>query len=349
MERYLAFRYAQDKKGQTVPKKRLYPLVTALCCLSSHVCGEMHHHDVEQQKVFDNSYEWESALIAPFEELLISWNSPRPEKGNYSIYVSVDTGEWSPWLLYAKWGTTFQTAFKSDKTNQRVRVYQDTVESINGNKGKRFKIKVTAENGANLSTLKALHVCASNPTTFRSKETHYSRPSTCLNIAGLSQMALNDSRSHRLCSPTSTTAVLRFLNNDKSLNPIDFAESSWDSGFDIFGNWVFNISEAYNRLNNPSHLCWVERYDNFSRILDSLDKGFPTVISIRGPLPGSAEPYKSGHLLAVIGFDAKNQEVICMDPAFQKDKETIVRYKLNDLIQAWGRRQNIAYVFSESP
>ena len=72
------------------------------------------------------------------------------------------------------------------------------------------------------------------------------------------------------------------------------------------------------------------------------------MISVRGPLPGSALPYKSGHLLVVIGFDAEEKEVICMDPAFNTNAETRVRYKLYDLLQAWKRRKNVAYTFSSS-
>lgn len=122
-------------------------------------------------------------------------------------------------------------------------------------------------------------------------------------------MGLRDGRNGHLRSPTATTAVIRFLNEDSSLDPLEFAESCWDADFDIFGNWVFNVAEAYNRSKNSDYLCWVERYDDFLEILKSLESGFPTVISVRGPLPGSAKPYSNGHLLAVIGFDEKNKKL----------------------------------------
>ena len=308
----------------------------------------MHHHAVEYDQGTNDFYEWETSLENPFEELLICWNIKRPDRGSYSIYVSVDTGEWSPWLLYAEWGSEFQKGFKSQFENVPVRVYQDAVEVTGDNKGYGFKIKVIAKNGANLSELKSIHVCSSNPSQLINKEAYYARNSSFLDVKGLSQMALSDSRNDRLCSPTSTTAVIRFLNNSV-LDPIQFAESSWDMGFDIFGNWVFNVAEAYNRLASSNYYCWVERYSDFSKVIDSLDRGMPTVISVKGPLKGSAQPYKSGHLIAVIGFDEKTQEVICMDPAFPSDRETIVRYQLNDLLKSWGRRKNVAYVFYKVP
>lgn len=315
-----------------------------LCLQLSWACAQMHHHLVD--KVHDDSYEWIVNSIDPFEELLISWNSNRPQQGHYTIYVSVDTGEWSPWLTYAEWGKNYQKGFISTPEHVPVKVYQDAVAIAPEYQGLGFKIKVVAEGGASLSGLNSLHVCSSNPSLIINHDAYYSRSSTCLKVEGLSQMALNDSRNGRLCSPTSTTAVVRYFNGDRLLDPIDFAESCYDSGFDIFGNWVFNAAEAYNRLVN--YHVWVERYTDFSEILDSLDRGVPTVISVRGPLSNSASAYKNGHLMVVIGFDENTQEVICMDPAFLSDEETIVRYPLNELLQASGRRKNIAYVFKKA-
>ncbi len=310
----------------------------------------MHHHYVKHQDIQSNSLTWTQQNTLPFEELLITWNALRPAQGHYSIYVSVDTGNWSPWLLYATWGNDFQKGTISTLENIPVQVYQDAVETLEGKTGNGFKVKIIAEKGADISGLKSIHVCSSRPNSMDIS-------SPCINITksyqlavnGLSQMALIDERGNRLCSPTSTTAVVRFLKNEDTLNPIQFAENVWDASFDIFGNWVFNVAEAYNQIKDSSISCWVERLTGFQSILESLQEGFPVVISLRGPLPGSAQPYKSGHLLAVIGFDGRTQEVICMDPAFDKDDETKVRYKLEDLMTAWNRRKNVAYIFRNAP
>lgn len=326
----------------------LFFFIAVFCLTFSQAFSEIHHHWINQGDVTVNSYQWEVQDISPFDELLLSWNGSRPEQGHYAFYVSVNADSWSPWLLYAEWGTSFQKSFIFNQEGLPVRVYQDAVEVLEGMKATGFRIKVVSEDNANLSEIDSLHVCISNPNSISYNEAYYSTPSCLVDVQGLSQMALEDSRRERLCSPTSTTAVVRFLKNDVTLDPIEFAESCWDSGFDIFGNWVFNVAEAYNQVNDSEYSCWVERYENFSGILDSLEKGFPSVISVRGPLPGSALPYKSGHLLAVIGFDAERYEVICMDPAFKTNTETVVRYKLNDLLKAWERRKNVAYVFTHA-
>ena len=134
---------------------------------------------------------------------------------------------------------------------------------------------------------------------------------------------------------------MRYLSNNCSIDPQVIAQNVWDSGFDIFGNWVFNVAQASTFL-CPQWSCWVERLEGFDRIYHSLSQGAPVIVSVRGPLSGSAQPYAQGHLLAVIGYDALSQKVKCMDPAFPTDYQTHVSYDLEDLIQEWSRRGNIA-------
>jgi hypothetical protein len=168
-----------------------------------------------------------------------------------------------------------------------------------------------------------------------------------LKVPGLSQMTINHICSIDLCSPISTTAVTRYLSNDYTIDPVNFAEKVWDSEFDIFGNWVFNVAQASTYL-GCEWSCWIERLNGFDHIYQCLIEGSPVVISVRGPLTGSARPYAKGHLLVVIGYDSANQKVICMDPAFPQDTETHVFYDLSDLIQAWNRRGNISYIFKKN-
>ncbi len=312
---------------------------------ASFMHAKMHHHEIISDKITANSYCWEN-VEGHFNELLISWNALRPQQGYYAIYVSVKTEEWSPWLLYAQWGKDFQMGCSSKESSGKVYVHQDAVNLINDLTATGFKIKIVGEEGAEVQNFHSLHVCSSIINEITTKP--YTKPtkSTTLNVEGISQMALDDARRERLCSPTSTTAVVRFLQEKRTAQPIDFAEKSWDQGFDIFGNWVFNVVEAYHRLPTGKYHCWVERCESFDTVFKTLEKGLPCVISIRGPLEGSALPYSSGHLLAVIGYDCETNEVLCMDPAFPNDESTKVRYPLDDLITAWSRRKNVAYVFS---
>lgn len=323
-------------------------IVGATLSLST-LCGQVYHHTIDKGNANNESYCWEKNGAVNFNELLISWNSKRPAKGYYAIYASVhQSGSWSEWMHYADWGADGQKGDASNPESGVAKVYQDAVEVLNGEVGDGFKIKIVANGGANLANVHALHVNACVVDSIASKQFDETTKSSFINVRGISQMALPTPNNNRLCSPTATSAIVNFLNGNDKLDPIEFANRSWDGHFDIFGNWVFNVAEAYNQLNDTKYACWVERLDSFQGVIDSLERGFPVVISIRGPLAGSALPYESGHLIAVIGYDHESKMVSCMDPAFNTDSETIVKYELNDLIEAWARRKNVAYVFTEA-
>lgn len=291
--------------------------------------------------------EWQEENLSPFDELMISWNASRPIEGKFLFYVSVKIDEWSPWLQYASWGNDGQSSFKSTTDKAPVKVYQDALEILNGKKATAFRIKVVTDGASTLNSIHGLHVYMNSD---KAKESQWVDPdltSIFLKVPGLSQMALKHVRHADLCSPTSTTAVTRYLLNDYTIDPLDFAQQSWDAGFDIFGNWVFNVAQASTHLGDAWN-CWVERLNGFNDIYTSLKQGAPVIVSVRGPLSGSALPYAQGHLLAVVGYDALHQNVICMDPAFQTDNETHVSYSLSEFIQAWNRRGNVAYIFQKT-
>jgi hypothetical protein len=290
--------------------------------------------------------EWKEEQLSPFDELMISWNAIRPIGGKFLFYVSVKTNEWSPWLLYASWGSDGQSSFLSTTADSSVKVYQDALEVMEGKKATAFQIKITSENGASLNDIHALHVYTNGDKAQEPQKLASCSTPIYLEVPGLSQMAIDHIRHRDLCSPTSTTAITRYLSNNYTIDPVNFAQNVWDSKFDIFGNWVFNVAQASTHLGREWN-CWVERLNGFDDIYQYLVQGYPVVISVRGPLLGSAQPYAKGHLLAVIGYDAFNQKVMCMDPAFPIDSETHVSYDFSDLIQAWSRRGNIAYVFSK--
>lgn len=292
--------------------------------------------------------EWKEENLIPFDELMISWNAIRPVEGKFLFYVSVKINEWSPWLLYASWGSDGQSSFLSEKQGVPVKVYQDTLQVMEGKNATAFQIKIVTEGYATLNHIHALHVYTNSDETQTIQKITASdlTSSIYIKVPRLSQMTLNHIRCTDLCSPTSTTAVMRYLLKNDTIDPICFAKNIWDSGFDIFGNWVFNVAEASTHLGSEWN-CWVERLNGFENIYQRLSQGTPVIVSVRGPLPGSAQNYTKGHLMTVIGYDSLLQKVICMDPAFPTDGETHVFYDLSDFVQAWGRRENVAYVFSK--
>lgn len=324
--------------GETMKKNLIKALVLSIASAS---CLQAHMHHLEHP-----GQEWKEENISSFDELFVSWNASRPLEGGYTFYVSVYVGEWSPWLPYAKWGSFGQAGFSEGVQSALVKVDQDAVAILDGKKATGFRVKIDIEDNASLDAIRSLHVYTNSSPAAGSTEFASSFSKVSLPVSGISQIALPDERARRLCSPTSTVAIVRYLSGNSSIEPIAFAERVWDSCFDIFGNWILNVAEAANML-GPDWSCWVERLSGFDAIHERLILGTSVVVSIRGPLPGSAMPYTSGHLIAVIGYDPEIQKVLCMDPAFPSDQETSVSYDLADFLQAWERRGKVAYVFSK--
>lgn len=292
---------------------------------------------------------WIEENLSPFDELMLSWNASRPIDGAFLFYISVKIDDdWSPWLLYASWGSVQQSSFLNMVEASSIKVYQDALEVLDGKKARGFQIKITPEDGALISDIHGVHVYTNGDKEKQLQPHDACLPTIHLPVPGLSQMTLDHIRHKDLCSPTSTTAVTRYLSNNSAIDPVDFAQNVWDSGFDIYGNWVFNVAEAAARLGNAWD-CWVERLHGFDHIYNYLSLGTPVIVSVKGPLPGSALPYAKGHLMAVIGYDSLNQKIICMDPGFPTDNDTHVSYDLSDFVQAWSRRGYVAYVFKKRP
>ncbi len=314
--------------------KKVYSLFCLLCIVNV-LNAEMRH-------THRHTDLWTEENLFPFDELMLSWNGNRPSNGKFLFYISVKTEDWSPWLLYASWGSEGQSSYQAEAEGFPAKVFQDALEMTQGVKATAFKVKVIAED-ASKEDIHHLHVYTNGD----KASTQESNPSTTvlLKVPGLSQMALSHERRQDLCSPTSTTAVTRYLSHNPEIDPVAFADDVWDSGFDIYGNWVFSVAQASTYLGKEGR-CWVERLSGFDAIHQSLSRGFPVVVSVRGPLPGSASPYAKGHLLAVIGYDAANQKVLVMDPAFPSDDQTHTSYALSDFMQAWARRGNVAYFFT---
>lgn len=305
----------------------------------------LYSHQLPPYAALQKAYCWETHATSPFNELLISWNAQRPQHGQYVISISTYTNEWSPWLLYAVWGTTIQYSFHETTPHAPVRTFQDQVELLNGHTATRFRIRVTACAGATLDGFYSLHACASLLNTPQALATYSPASSIHLSVSGLSQIKLQHPRAMSFCSPTSVTATLRYLQGNSTLNPLTFTQGVYDSGFDIYGNWSFNVAQAFVELGKDWR-CWCARTNGLPSIWPYLKRGLPVVVSLKGSLTKSPIPYTSGHLVVIKGYDAAQREVLCMDPAFSSDNESSVAYPWDEFMKAWGERRGLAYFFS---
>ena len=288
---------------------------------------------------------WTKEDTKEFDELIVSWNAPRPKRGHYLLSLSVFSNEsWSPWLQYALWGTNSQKTFSMEDPSHCVRTFQDTLDMLHGRTARGFRVRVQAFDGAHLDQWRALHACTSLEKD-RNKDITLSRERMVhLPVEHLSQMAVDHPRRHHLCSATATSALLRFLRADQGVFPDIFAEQIFDSGFDIYGNWIFCTAQAALEL--PSWFSWVARIKSFDEVIAQLEKSIPVVMSIKGPLEGAHSAHQSGHLITIVGYNPSSKKVLCMDPAFPQETKGPIGYDLHHFLQATKRRGHVAYFFS---
>jgi len=122
-----------------------------------------HHHQFVDFSTCQ--YVWEEEELEPFNELILSWNTPRPEKGHYSFSIALKTEEWSSFVDYANWGQERQRSFHSG--NYHIESYQDMIKPKNG-KATGFKIRVEEKEGAQFSHFFYLHASLSRIKEFQS-------------------------------------------------------------------------------------------------------------------------------------------------------------------------------------
>lgn len=300
-----------------------------------------------------NSIIWEQKESIPFTELIMSWNAHRPKQGYYMFYVSVLNNTWSPWVRFAQWGNNHQRTFAGD--SNFFKVAYSRVIMKNNYKGKGFRVKIAALNGASIFGIHKLYSCLSDLSKFKIFKRCQNLQSVKLDsVPRQSQKVLDHERTGDLCSPTSVGIVVSYLCSKMKINHnfsnnlphkiVEFSRKVHDDGvLQIYGNWMLNTAQAYDSSGSKI-FSRVERLNDFLDIYKYLRNKIPVVVSIRG-IKGGATPYANGHLLVVVGWDKEKQNVCCVDPAFPSNSATKISYNINDFLSAWGRSRNLAYVF----
>jgi hypothetical protein len=289
----------------------------------------------------------EKTNVPLFTQIIFSWNALRPKNGKLTFYSQVrdkETQQWDKsWNKMAEWGNNIQKSFFS-RSSASVFQYA-RLEAIGLQGGDGFRIKVVAENSHDLSLVQHLNIALSDFKKF-TPESYKKRaqglPSFMLtNVPQESQMILEHPKADTLCSPTSISMIVGSLIK-KDIDPLEFAHSVHDTGLNIYGNWAFNMAHAFEQCKGKAAF-YATRLDSFTDLYKLLKKQVPVAVSIRGPLKGSATPYEKGHILVVVGWDAKKREVICHDPAFDTIDQVYTRYDINEFIVAWERSRRLTY------
>lgn len=288
--------------------------------------------------------------LPEFTQLVFSWNGFRCCTGYFSFWVQArdqQTRQWSNWHKMIEWGNTTQRSYLSTQ-DQMTSYHHVRLEMNAGHAGDAFRIRVMAHDNADLSLIKALTVSLSHLGKFQPEDigtTITSLPSVHIkNVPCKSQIILQHEDNRKMCSPTSCSMLIGYLMGSV-IDPIDFALQAYDRGLEAYGSWPFNMAHAFERCNGQIGFA-IARLASFGALHKHLQDGVPVVVSVRGELEGAPKKYESGHLLVVVGWNARKKRVICHDPALDEDKKTVKHYPLESFLRAWERSHRLAYVAS---
>jgi hypothetical protein len=309
------------------------------------------HYKIKQ--LDEKTYVWLEENCDPFSEIILSWNSEKPEIGQLIFFVSCKiNNEWTGWKKQASWGSKNQATY-SKKESPRLKTMNSCAMIPKPFFATGFRIKVVAENGAKIKSLHALFCSLVREQLFKPERGPLNLSTIKIkkieNYAQ-SQMELNHRRNKDMCYPTSMTILMRYLNSEhlgKTPSPheaaIVFAENARDKVLDIYGCWPLNAAQVYEDLDGKFHFH-AARLNGFKDIHRLLKKKIPVAVSIRGPINGGAGPYKNGHLILVVGWNKKHQRVLCIDPGFKTKDKTRVSYDVDEFLKAWERSRRLSYI-----
>lgn len=281
-----------------------------------------------------------------FTQLLFSWNASRPTVGYYAFYsqVKLANGIWDEWHHMADWGKNVQRSYYSQSSGGTKYNYV-RLEMPTGVQAQGFRLKVVPCEGADLSGIKSIAANLAHMPSFAGDSLHGidQLPSMFVSeVPERSQMVLNHERARAMCSPTSTSMLVSYLMRH-AVDPLTFAQHSFDHGLGVYGSWQFNTAHAFEHCDGNIYFR-VARLNSFQELHKRLSSKIPVVVSVRGFIDGAPQSYPKGHLLVVRGWDQDAKQVICNDPACTSDDAVLIRYPVDSFVKAWSRSHNLAYI-----
>jgi hypothetical protein len=184
------------------------------------------------------------------------------------------------------------------------------------------------------------------------------------NVPQQSQLRLDHPRYKDLCSPTSTSMIVRYFAQKNGPQPrslahdaVKFADKVHDNGLNIYGNYPLSVAQAYDSVAQANDTLAqsynasegnvffrAERLHGPKHLHSYLMKDIPVAVSVRGQIPGAAHPYRNGHFIVIVGWDNVRKRFLCIDPAFRVTKKLLTSYSAKDFLAAWRRSQHLAYI-----
>ncbi|WP_034389093.1 peptidase C39 family protein [Deinococcus sp. YIM 77859] len=283
--------------------------------------------------------------VAPFNELIPSWNVTGPASSAVTVEVRVrrPDGRWTPYFGFGAWSAAGTRASARVTRTAEGAVNTDTLTLP----FRAAAFQYRASLGPGLQAQLLSFNTADTALKFRDqgKAGQPGAWNKVLKVPGLSQMIYPDG-GPIWCSPTSVSMILGFWN--RPVRVPDAARATYDRTYAGFGNWPFNT--AYAATQGLQAL--VTRLGSLRDAEAYIVQGLPLALSVRfqaGELPGAPLAWSNGHLLVLTGFDAQGNPVV-NDPAAKSDAGVKRTYPRAVFERLWlNHAGGMAYVMAPRP
>lgn len=311
-----------------------------------------------REKTFPRRGAWvgpERRATFPFTELIPSYNAACPPETGVRLHVRVrmaDTGEWSPWLYFGRWGRTVAadrddraavTAFPGGRVEIDVLVLDRPADAYQV----RVSLQSFSPDPSTAPSIRRVAVVYSGPVEdealrrrLHAPPDYVGRWDRSLPVPFVPQGDAPPALVGEVCSPTSVTMVAAYHGVSRPLT--QNALAIYDDENRIFGNW----NRAVQRAGELGLDAWVTRFRNWDQARAAVALGLPVIASIKfekGTMPSNPIYQETdGHLIVIRGFTPEG-DVIVNDPADRAQGNGVV-YKSQELAKAWFGAGGVAYM-----
>lgn len=295
----------------------------------------------------------EQPVEPKFDWAVASWNATTPPGTWVQVEVQAKVkGTWTKWYNMGVWAADLATVTRHsvEKQNDGVgAVETDTLILSDLATAFRSQVTLFTADAAVSPTVNMVGLVTCNrtikPTPPAADQTVWG---TVLDVPQRSQMDYPPEGSG-WCSPTSMSMVMEYWANkvqrpDLNQTVPTVAGECFDRIYGGTGNWSFNAAAAGAYGLEAS----VRRFDGMAQAEQWIKAGVPVIVSIQfgtGELANAPISSTGGHLITIVGFDAKGNPV-CNDPAASlKDGQVVrVTYDRAQLEAAWLGHTGVVYL-----
>ncbi|WP_216321722.1 peptidase C39 family protein [Deinococcus aestuarii] len=252
--------------------------------------------------------------VAPFDELVPSWNAVTPGGGSVSVEVRAQTGSgWSRWFSFGTWSSAEGRTSLNGQRDGAGQVLTDTLRLAA--RAGAYQYRVTLRGAGT-----GVRLLAFNTSDRAKRAAGLGQPGDrrawgkVNDVPRRSQM-LYEGGGEVWCSPTSVSMIL--AGHGVNVTVPQAAKGTYDRAYEGTGNWPFNTAYA----GALGLRAFVTRLPSLAEAERYTAAGMPLAVSLgwkKGELPGAPLSYSDGHLMVLVGFDPAGNPVL-NDPAAPTD------------------------------